>query len=386
MKAHPYANLFPMLDDGALRSLADDISENGQREPAIVYNGQILDGRNRYRACELAGVEAKTETFEGSDAEALALVVSLNLRRRHLDESQRAMVAARLSNMTVGRPKTSSIELVSTSISQPVAAAQCNVSVATTKRATVVLREGSPELVAAVESGKIPASVASQLVDRPTEEQQSMVARVNAGAKPSEVLREANRSERLERIVEISKGNAPLSSLGRKFACLYADPPWRYESPGSDSRAIESKYPTMELDAICALDVGSVATDDAILFMWTTPPKITEAVRVLESWGFNYRTCLLWDKQLQGCGFYARQQHELLFIAMRGSVPTPLPATLPRSVVSIKRGEHSAKPHEFYEIIERMYPELPKLELFSRGNDRPGWTAWGNQAHTKGAA
>ena len=75
---------------------------------------------------------------------------------------------------------------------------------------------------------------------------------------------------------------------------IYADPPWRYEHCETDSRQIENQYPTMSLDEICAINIP---TDDAILFMWTTAPKLVEGLKVVEAWGFNYRSCAIWDKQ-----------------------------------------------------------------------------------------
>jgi N6-adenosine-specific RNA methylase IME4 len=113
--------------------------------------------------------------------------------------------------------------------------------------------------------------------------------------------------------------------------------------------------------------------------MWATSPKLAEAFEVLDAWGFSYRTCAVWDKQKIGMGYYFRQQHELLLVAVRGTPPTPLPANRPASIFSYPRGEHSSKPHEVYEVIEAMYPELPKLEMFCR-TPRAGWGAWGNQA------
>ena len=135
----------------------------------------------------------------------------------------------------------------------------------------------------------------------------------------------------------------------------------------------------MTLDEICALPVSGVAASDAVLFLWATSPKLPEAFRVLEAWGFTYKTCMVWVKDKIGMGYYARQKHELLLIATRGNIPTPAPSDRPPSVIEATRLEHSAKPIEFYEAIERMYPTLERLELFSR-SPRHGWAVWGNQA------
>jgi len=188
------------------------------------------------------------------------------------------------------------------------------------------------------------------------------------------------RQERIERIVEISQGNSELDELDGQYPIIYADPPWRYEHVKTENRAIENHYPTMDLDEICALPVSDIATPDSVLFLWTTSPKLAESMQVIDAWGYTYRTCMVWDKDRIGMGYYARQQHELLLIATRGSVPVPEPENRPPSVIRIKRDdEHSAKPAEFYAMIERMYPELRKLEMFARTR-RDGWSAWGNQA------
>jgi N6-adenosine-specific RNA methylase IME4 len=165
-----------------------------------------------------------------------------------------------------------------------------------------------------------------------------------------------------------------------RFPVLYADPPWRYEFSKSQSRDIENQYPTMALDEIMALPVSDMTADNAVLFLWTTSPKLPQGLQVVDAWGFEYKTCMIWDKERIGMGYYARQQHELLLIATCGSLPVPEPQNRPPSVLRARRdNEHSAKPAEFYDLIERMYPGLPKIELFARQR-RAGWAAWGNQA------
>lgn len=198
----------------------------------------------------------------------------------------------------------------------------------------------------------------------------------------SELLRahmaEINRHARTEKLDLIARGGQPLA-LPQRYPVLYVDPPWRYEHVKTESRAIENQYPTMDLEEICALPVAANATDDAILFLWATSPKLAEAFDVLAAWDFTYRTSMIWVKPQIGMGYWARQQHELLLIATKGEPPTPAPADRPGSVITAKRGAHSDKPGEFYEVIERMFPTLPKVELFAR-RPRAGWERWGNQS------
>lgn len=191
---------------------------------------------------------------------------------------------------------------------------------------------------------------------------------------------EQRRVERLDKIVQISSGNSDLAETAVLYPIVYCDPPWKYDYSPTDNREIENHYPTMTLEEICLLPVAEIATPDSVLFLWTTSPKLAESMRVIDAWGYTYKTCMVWDKERMGMGYYARQQHELLLIATRGAVPVPEPRNRPPSVVRVRRdNEHSAKPAEFYELIERMYPDLAKIELFAR-NTRGGWAAWGNQA------
>lgn len=169
---------------------------------------------------------------------------------------------------------------------------------------------------------------------------------------------------------------------GRRFALIYADPPWRYEHPISDSRKIENQYETMDVEQIAALPVSDHCIDNAALFMWATNPKLAEAIGVLEGWGFSYRTNAVWVKHAIGMGYYFRQRHELLLVGTRGSLPSPEGSNRPDSVIEANRGKHSEKPLGVYDLLDQMYPEYVgdayRVELFAR-QKRKDWFAWGNE-------
>jgi N6-adenosine-specific RNA methylase IME4 len=124
--------------------------------------------------------------------------------------------------------------------------------------------------------------------------------------------------------------------------------------------------------------VRDIAHTASVLFLWATSPLLPEAVQVMDAWGFDYKTNMVWDKGSIGMGYYARQQHELLLIGTRGTPGTPLPEARPPSVICESKGKLSAKPERFYEIIEAMYPAASKVELFCR-SPREGWEVWGNE-------
>ncbi|MGH2506918.1 MAG: MT-A70 family methyltransferase [Gammaproteobacteria bacterium] len=198
---------------------------------------------------------------------------------------------------------------------------------------------------------------------------------VNGDLSVADVQREKRRAERQQRIIEVSGNEVNLGEVGR-FPVIYADPPWRYEYAVSTSREIENQYPTATLDDLKSLAVP--ALDDCVLFLWATSPKLEEAIDLIRAWGFTYRTSAVWDKEVIGMGYYFRQQHELLLVATKGSLPVPLPEARASSVIRSPRGKHSAKPECVYGLIEAMYPDLPKIELFAR-TGRAGWALWGNE-------
>ena len=152
MEFHQIANIFPMLGEEELGELADDIMQNGLHQPIVLYQGQILDGRNRYQACELAGIESDCTEYEGDDP--LGYVLSLNLHRRHLTASQRAALAAEIANMESGTRTDLEPPAILPEVSQTEAAEKLDVSERYVQQAKKIQRE-SPEHFDKVKSGEI---------------------------------------------------------------------------------------------------------------------------------------------------------------------------------------------------------------------------------------
>lgn len=170
-----------------------------------------------------------------------------------------------------------------------------------------------------------------------------------------------------------------------KFGVLLADPPWRYDFNTTDAaRAIENHYPTMTAEEIACWEdpdgrpIADLPADNAVLFLWATNPKLIDAMAVIQGWGFEYVTNLVWVKDRIGMGYWARQRHELLLVATRGDMAPPPEHLRPDSVMEFPRGAHSAKPPTAHELIEAVWPNLPKVEVFAR-EARPGWAVFGNQ-------
>jgi N6-adenosine-specific RNA methylase IME4 len=161
---------------------------------------------------------------------------------------------------------------------------------------------------------------------------------------------------------------------------VYADPSWKYSFSKSTSRSIENHYPTMDLAAIKTLGSKLPMKHDSLLLLWATAPKLPQALEVMAAWGFEYKSCAVWDKVLMGMGYWWRGQHELLLVGTRGRFKPPKPSGRAASVIKERRGRHSAKPLVVYEWIEKNWPpeQWSLLELFAR-QKRPSWSAWGNE-------
>ena len=183
---HPLADIFPLIDGAEFSALRDDIAAHGVREPVVLFEGAILDGRNRYRAAQAAGVDCPMTEYRGDDA--AAFVVSLNIHRRHLTESQRAMAASKLANLAHGqradqraaRPENLPIfpeeKTKPAPVSQSEAAKLLNVSDRSLRTAKKVQEEAPQEVVKAVEAGHISVSLAAQVAELPDDVQAEVAA------------------------------------------------------------------------------------------------------------------------------------------------------------------------------------------------------------------
>lgn len=374
---HPLADLFPLMEGEGFASLAADIKTRGLLHPIVLLDGKVLDGRNRYRACQKAGVPIRVESCASNDP--LGFVIASNLHRRHLDESQRAMIAAKLANMNrtdTLRQGSRSANWQNGQVSQSNAARLLNASVRTVARAAEVRKNGSAGLVAACEQGAIPVSVAAKIAKLDADVQQKAVAQ------PDKAKHLSKRNARVNRERELAEATKQASAeLGSKlYGVIYVDPPWRFqpysEETGSD-RAADNHYPTMTIDDLAEIELPAAC--NCVLFMWATMPMLEMALRLMTRWGFAYKSGCAWHKTAIGTGYWFRNQLELLLVATRGNVPAPAMGEQPSQVLTLERSQHSQKPDAFAEMIEVLFPNVPKLEMFARRR-RNGWDSWGNQA------
>ena len=180
----------------------------------------------------------------------------------------------------------------------------------------------------------------------------------------------------------------------KQFDIIYADPPWDYNGKmqfDKSGKGVEEidlsknvfissaafKYPTLKTRELMKIPIQEIAKDDSLLFMWATNPHLNQALELGKVWGFEYRTvAFVWDKMKHNPGIYTLSNCELCLVFKRGRIPQPRGARNIQQLIRIPRGEHSAKPTEVIQAIERMFPTQERIELFAR-RETKGWSTWG---------
>lgn len=429
---HPLANLFPLIEGEEFEALCADIDENGLRQPVLLWRGAIIDGRNRYRALHEIGA-VSPETGEGA-ADLVALgfaadvshwphdelarrVISLNLHRRHLDTAQRAMIAAKIATMRHGGARRGGDDAggegaapdqaanLPLEISVDQAAAMLNVSPRSVRTAKAIERVAPAELTEAVSRGAVSLHEAQMDLaaavgraaretadlgrageavseDAVAEAYRQIKAEREAAKQAKKARRQAREAELGEKIARGNDDLARAAASGKRYGVILADPEWRFEPYSRESgmdRAADNHYPTSPTAVIAARPVAEIAARDCVLFLWATAPMLPDALQVMAAWGFTYRSHCIWRKDRPGTGYWFVSEHELLLVGTRGDVPCPAPGTQARSVIDAPLGAHSEKPGFAHEMIERLFPTLPKIELNARAA-RAGWDVWGAEA------
>jgi N6-adenosine-specific RNA methylase IME4 len=178
-----------------------------------------------------------------------------------------------------------------------------------------------------------------------------------------------------------------LPGLRGCFGTILADPPWRFQNRTGKVAPEHQRlrrYETMSLDQICAMPVEQHAKEQSHLYLWVPNALLPDGFRVMEAWGFEYKTNIIWSKirkdgqpDGRGVGFYFRNVTEVLLLGIRGRLRTGPPARSQVNLIATRKREHSRKPEEVYEVIEACSPG-PRLELFARA-PRAGWSQWGNE-------
>ena len=357
LEPHPQASLLPRLDAKAYRAFVADLKRRGLQVPLEITDaGVVLDGHLRLEAARELGWE-KVEVRVVSPPDEVEYLVLAALQRRQLSQSQKAALVVeldqyrqlqeegrrrRLANLNGQPADVAALPLRGRSRER--AARLAGVSPRTIQHVTTV-HQADPELFAAVKNGKVTATEAArQVLQHRRDRELPVPAPLPAGC----------------------------------WDVVLADPPWPMAGRRGSGRSVVNHYPTMEIEEIAAIELP--VAHDALLFLWAVNSMLPQALEVMAVWGFEYETQFIWEKDQIGLGHWNRTQHEQLLLGRRGRFPVPPPDRRASSVLKGKRGKHSEKPESAYKLIEQMYPDAKRLELFARGPARPGWDSWGNQA------
>lgn len=175
------------------------------------------------------------------------------------------------------------------------------------------------------------------------------------------------------------------------FGIVYADPPWHFHrnmdkaSLGNSRINVDIQYPTMSNEEISTLPIKDIVAKDAACFMWTTDAHMPAALEIMKAWGFTYKTiAFVWikkeksGKQVKMLAPWTMKGMELCLLGTRGAMTQHKKDNTVSQIVEAARGRHSQKPLEVAHRIERLFPDLPKIELFAR-DAKPGWACWGNE-------
>jgi N6-adenosine-specific RNA methylase IME4 len=354
LATHPDAARIPVMAEPEYEAFRADIATRGLLVPLeINATGVVLDGRQRLRAARelsLATVPVRLLAV----ADELEYMLGAALQRRELSPSQRAALVVDFEAYAALRSQGK-------------------------KRQGANLRQ-SPEVATLPPRGRSRERAAGWVHVSPRTVQDAATVREHDRELFEQVLRgelgAALAARRVRRALRDQMLPPPPPLPEGPFDLLLADPPWQLGHPDSP-HAPENHYPTLPLEEIKAIKVP--AAEDALLFLWAVTGLLPEALEVITAWGFSYKSCLVWVKDWIGPGTWLRNRHELLLVGRRGSHRPPEPEDRVDSVLEAPRGRHSEKPAEIYELLERMYPQASKLELFARGAPRSGWAAWGNE-------
>jgi N6-adenosine-specific RNA methylase IME4 len=330
--------------------------------------GAILDGHHRHKIATELGLKFPTTVRRGlSEAEKYLHAVSLNVSRRHLTDGQKVLVGMAVEPYIAAAARARQVSALKRGARLPSPAIAGSGETADEVARTVGLGSGDTY------------SRGRRVVQRIRQVSPSLLRSVRLGELG---LRDARRElVELHREQRRSNIDADAAALPKgRFDCVVVDPPWRYDTRSDPSARGVVSYPTMTVEELMALDVGGLAADDAILWCWTTNAHMRKVYRLLDAWGFQEKTILTWVKPSVGLGKWLRGQTEHCVVAVRG-LPT-VRLTNQSTVLIAPRRDHSQKPEEFYQLVEKLCPGR-KAELFAR-HRRKGWATAGNQL-TNGA-
>jgi N6-adenosine-specific RNA methylase IME4/ParB-like chromosome segregation protein Spo0J len=415
------------VDPAAVRKIAASIAEIGLRYPVTVrlchQRYVLVAGLHRIEAFRSLGkghIPAVISTFEGLEAELWE--IDENLCRKNLSPAEEAKSIARRKEIYEAlhpqtrnggnrrsSPQNEGLKRVA------FATASANTtgkSRATIERAAKRGKDIDPHVLEKIVGTSLDEGTElDALAKLPDDTQRELADRAASGASVS-ARTEVKKHQRAKRERDVGEKQRKLPS-GR-CGLIYADVPRHFivwdDATGLD-RSPENHYPTLSFEQLSAFPIDNIAAEDCILIFWSTAASLIDDIEIIAEWGFvslrprnpdgklvrdpetlllhdegdgHYCSMQVWDKMKIGLGYWFRDRHEFILIAVRGNPVAPALGTQDESIFTEAKGKHSAKPQHVVEMIERLWPNTPKIELFCRGSGRPGWKVWGNETDDPG--
>jgi N6-adenosine-specific RNA methylase IME4 len=383
IEIHEAAGAFPMLTEPELNDLATNIKQNGQQVPIVLYGGKILDGRNRFKACQIAGVEPLTENRDDIE-DPFMWVWSLNAERRHLQsQEQKALIWKKLhgmsSAMIEARERIESdrrARISEAATAGLVGRASQTLDVAQTVQhlnhgpRKAVTREYEAQ-AAGVNRGAI------QRADTLLKSAPDLADKVASGeTRFSDAAREASRRQVIEKLESTSARETKAAS--GIYDVVVIDPPWPMQKIERDvaPNQVAFDYPVMTEEELQRLKIPMA--DDCHVWLWTTHKFLPMAFRLLDQWGMKYVCSFVWHKNGGFQPFGLPQYNCEFAIYARKGTPVFIDTKEFNVCFNAPRGKHSEKPEEFYEVVRRVTAGR-RLDMFNR-RAIEGFDGWGNES------
>lgn len=381
-----------MLDPATVDAYADGVREGASFPPVIVfYDGTshwLADGFHRTEAHAVAGCEeiaADIRTGTQRDAVLFACGANATHGLRRTTEDKRRAVILLLSDPEWAGWSDGEIARRA-HVSQPFVGKMRGLTHNVLSERSFTTKHGT---VAKMDTAAIGRNAAHMATLRSV----PVTALHQLVSEQHRAKQEAKKVRREQRVIDLAAGIAAANErLGemvagsKRYGLILEDPEWPWESWSAETgmdRAEENHYPTSSIEAICSRPIGELAARDSVYLIWATPPRLLQAIRVMEARGFTYRTHSVWRKLLPGAmrgrGYWFHFTHELVLLGTKGNPPCPAPGEQWDSVFEAPRGANSVKPPNMHEWAERFFPGVPKLECNAR-DARPGWDVWGAEA------
>ena len=380
---HPIANIFPLMTDEEIDSLAEDIKKNGIHNPIWMFQEKVLDGRNRAKACEKIKQDPPIKQFAGTAKDAISFVWSENVERRHLNSSQKAIAAKKREILDKEYAKEVVEKVKQEAKERQKAAGTEGSKGGRGKKKTLVetIPQGFSEhdrktaTVLAKASGTNRKYL--ELAEKIIKEAPSLVPKIESGEITiPKAIKEIKREKVTEQLNTLSiAGAAKTDGL---YDVIVLDPPWPMQKIERDCRPnqVEFDYPTLTEEQLAELEIP--CADNCHVWIWTTHRFLPMSLRLLNAWNLKYVCTFVWHKPggFQPVGL-PQYNCEFVIYARRGS-PIFLDTKDFSVCFNAPRGKHSEKPEEFYDTLRRVTGGR-RLDMFNRRTIN-GFDGWGNEA------